>query len=353
MIDRRPKGYFTGRIRSVWDGSAYSRRFRQYFPATTVFDVPSLSAKEVLELFQQHEADENCETALLPADSAWRKWLAYNVEPLFPEAMEVRHSTTAAATSSTASSPSVKSSAATSYLFGMHPHGLFGFGVWSTWVFSPSSVRQVFRQFTVTAHTLSVNFRIPLWREFLLSLGFCDVSRSTLVRLLAAPSSPRSGMVKSRKPAVCVLVPGGAAESVHCTEPRLTLLNRKGFVRVAITTGSALVPCFTFGETDLYVPLLSHQGRTTAMGILRWLQKRLGVGTPIVCGRGVFNYVAGPLPRRGRLTTVIGQPIATVGCNACDVDRLHGQYVAAVRALYAKYQALLDPRQVHRDLVVE
>ena len=53
----------------------------------------------------------------------------------------------------------------------------------------------------------------------------------------------------------CVLVVGGAEEALdaHPGHNILTLNKRKGFIRLAITTGAYLVPCYGFGENDIYV----------------------------------------------------------------------------------------------------
>lgn len=196
------------------------------------------------------------------------------------------------------------------YIFACHPHGVFGFGVWAAFVASSGAFYDHFMQrpshrFSVTAHTMSINFFFPLWREFLLMLGFCDVDRRTLLhRLRRRGASDAMGRIT-------VLVPGGASESVDCTIPMLTLLQRKGFVRIALETGASLVPVYTFGETELYRPLLPHESPRgkSIMGLLHRLQKVVGVGTPLVRGRGIFNYSVGALPHRVRLSTVIGVPI--------------------------------------------
>lgn len=50
-----------------------------------------------------------------------------------------------------------------------------------------------------------------------------------------------------------VLVVGGAQEALYARPGnyRLVLNKRKGFIKIAIQTGAALVPVFTFGEIDI------------------------------------------------------------------------------------------------------
>ena len=65
----------------------------------------------------------------------------------------------------------------------------------------------------------------------------------------------------------------------------------------------SLVPCFAFGENDLYDQIDNPEG-----SLLKFLQKRLtkvfGFSMPLFRGRGVFNYTFGVLPRRRPITTV-------------------------------------------------
>ena len=48
---------------------------------------------------------------------------------------------------------------------------------------------------------------------------------------------------------------GGAIEALDAVpgeDCKLTLKRRRGFIRMAMKSGNALVPVFSFGETDLY-----------------------------------------------------------------------------------------------------
>jgi hypothetical protein len=242
------------------------------------------------------------------------------------------------------------------YLCCCHPHGLFGLGVWGAFVAKPANPRgghaalsrlmhggnrklqspKTTPTFQYTAHTMTMNFNIPAWREWLLSIGFRDVEKRTLLRCLAEDPTTKLGHL-------AFLVPGGAAESLNCTEPILTLKNRKGFVKIALLTGCHLVPVYTFGETKLYKPLTKNR---KVLLFIRKIQKLIGLGTPLVCGRGIFNYGFGMLPHRETLTTVVGRPIVVEkneSFTARDVDVLHAQYVEAICSLYRRYQPVYDP----------
>jgi hypothetical protein len=285
------------------------------------------------------------------------------------------------------------------YLFCAHPHGLFSFSVWCTFNCWTRFYERLFdkRGFITTVHTLAANFRFAVWREILLDFRFSDVAPTTLHHALggveathcrtrarsrgakaargrkseATPTAPtlsRPAVPKQHKraaalPRVSLLVPGGAEESVNCTEPRLTLAKRKGFVRIALQTGASLVPMYTFGETELYRPVTKHP---LVIRALMKLEKMTGIGTPLVIGHDVFNIFT---PKRRKLRTVFGKPIDVrkywramppsevadaVGSTElgkkpgpyftdADVERLHGEYVAALEALFTKYRPRLDP----------
>ena len=54
-----------------------------------------------------------------------------------------------------------------------------------------------------------------------------------------------------------MIVVGGAEEALdaHPGHHILTLKKRKGFIKMALQTGADLVPCYSFGENDLFVRL--------------------------------------------------------------------------------------------------
>jgi 2-acylglycerol O-acyltransferase 2 len=90
--------------------------------------------------------------------------------------------------------------------------------------------------------TLESNFKIPFYRDVLLSLGICSVSKTSCRNILA----------KGPGNAITIVI-GGAAESLsaHPGTADLTLKKRFGFVKIAIREGADLVPVFSFGENDV------------------------------------------------------------------------------------------------------
>ena len=83
---------------------------------------------------------------------------------------------------------------------------------------------------------------------------------------------------------------------------------RKGFVRVALTTGAHLVPVLSFGENDLFDPIAVEKHSFT------WYTQQLtktmlGFCVPPFVGRGLLGYQYGLLPKPRPIVTVVGKPL--------------------------------------------
>lgn len=182
------------------------------------------------------------------------------------------------------------------HIFGLHPHGVISLGAISNLAFDASESRQRLRvDYRIV--TVSANFNVPLWRDMLMAMGFASASRESVHHLLATGKS-------------AMIVLGGAAEALDARpgSTELTLLRRKGFVRLALKHGARLVPVYNFGENELYTQVNNPRGsalRKLQELAIRWL----GFTIPLVLGRGIFMYDAGTgvLPRRVPLHTVMGE----------------------------------------------
>ena len=223
---------------------------------------------------------------------------------------------------------------ATPYLLVVHPHGIISLGVWGN-LAGQANLTQ--KKLGVEYHIATVwhNFMVPIWREFLMGMGFVDAGAKTLDFHL------------SRKKAIGVVV-GGAAEALDarpgCND--LVLLRRKGFVKLALKHGAHLVPVFSFGECDLYNQKVYHRG-SRVRRLLEKLRSTLGFSTPLALGRGIFNYDFGMLPHRRPLTTVIGKPIP-LPClgphpSSDDIDKYHALYIAELEALHERHKRVHEP----------
>ena len=176
-------------------------------------------------------------------------------------------------------------------------------------------------------------FFIPFFRELWSWSGACSASRAGLLHLLSQPGGQ-----------LPVLVPGGAEEALNCDreEVRLVLSRRKGFIKLALSTGTSLLPSFTFGENKIYTKLDNPEG-SWIRSFQDWAQKWFGFAPVLFLGRGIFNYNLGILPHRKPLTVVVGSPIKVEKMpnpTREDIEALHRKYVEALTALYNENNCL-------------
>jgi len=217
------------------------------------------------------------------------------------------------------------------YVFGYHPHGIIGIGALCNFATEATGFEEKFPGINLRLMTLGVNFRTPFYREYLLSLGVCDVSKSSCDYILQ--QGPGNSIM---------IVVGGAAEALDARPGAfdLTLKNRKGFVKVALTNGACLVPVISFGETDLYDQVDNPRG-SRLRDIQTKLQKVLGVSFPLIRGRGIFQYDWGLLPHRKHVYTVVGTPIECPKVADPEekvVDEFHEKYMADLTKLFNEYK---------------
>ncbi|CAE7583083.1 DGAT2B [Symbiodinium natans] len=224
------------------------------------------------------------------------------------------------------------------YIFGYHPHGVISMGALCNFTTEATGFSALFPGLSLRLLTLGLNFRIPVFREYLLGIGVNDVSRKSIEGNLA------------RGPGASVMIViGGARESLE-TAPgtnKLILGNRKGFVKLALQRGASLVPVYSFGETDLFGVYASNRFRRLQL----WLQKQLGFGIPFFFGRAltggvlhrVFGMNRGVMPLRMPVQSVVGRPIhvdAPVPKPTQEqIDELHARYVEELRKIYDDWKA--------------
>jgi hypothetical protein len=214
------------------------------------------------------------------------------------------------------------------YVLVCHPHGVLSLSVIFNLLLAPRRPNEALGGLDYRIATVTFNSFMPLWREVLLWLGFVNADRDSLARCLADGLS-------------VVTVVGGAVESLSAGPGRadITLEERKGFVRLALTCGADLVPVYAFGENELFSQVPNPEGSLVRRA-QEWVLRTCGFTTPLFYGRGVFLYSFGFLPRRVPLHTVVGPPLAVPRVppgqplSPALVDAVHAQYVAALRALY-------------------
>jgi len=210
-----------------------------------------------------------------------------------------------------------------SYVFGYHPHGVISMGALVNFATYATGFDKLFPGINVHVLTLASNFKIPFQREWILWMGLCDASRETCHNIL------QKGKGES-----ILLAVGGAEESLDAFPGtyKLTLRNRKGFVRVALKAGASLVPVMSFGENELWTALPNPDG-SKIRKFQETMKRMLRFTFPVIHGRGIFNYHYGMMPFRRPIHTVVGEPILVD--RAYDVEKEEGRNkVNEVHALY-------------------
>ncbi|XP_023650591.1 2-acylglycerol O-acyltransferase 2-A [Paramormyrops kingsleyae] len=219
------------------------------------------------------------------------------------------------------------------YLFGFHPHGVLVAGGFGNFCTEASGFATLFPGLTPYLLLLPFWFRVPFFRDYIMSGGLVSSEKSSASYILSQPEGGH----------VAVVAIGGAPESLDARPGALKLqvLNRKGFVKLALKHGAQLVPVFSFGENELFDQMENPVGSP-----LRCLQERMqkvmGVALPLFHARGVFQYSFGLLPYRKPIHTVVGRPIQVVQ-NPCpsreDIDALHKTYLDELTQLFEENKA--------------
>lgn len=242
------------------------------------------------------------------------------------------------------------------YIFGYHPHGVISMGVMGTFAtnavrnepFEPplSVMKPLFhdpskgeRVFPGIGHifplTLTTQFTIPFYRDYLLGLGLTSASAKNI-----------RSLINNGDNSVCIVV-GGAQESLlnnivtkgqlvghgfkgdfapDSRETRtiqLVLNKRKGFVKLAIELGNvSLVPIFGFGEVDIYKLKIPEPG-SWGYTFQHWMKKTFLFTLPFFSARGVFIYDFGLIPYRHPINMCFGRPIHIPEHALADYKRQH------------------------------
>ncbi|KAJ9157222.1 Diacylglycerol O-acyltransferase 2A [Pleurostoma richardsiae] len=223
------------------------------------------------------------------------------------------------------------------YIFGYHPHGIISHGAWVAFGSNALGFSEKFPGITNSLLTLDSNFRLPLYREYVLSMGCCSVSKESITNILTRGGANNEGMGR----AVTIVV-GGARESLEAQPGTLHLIfkERKGFIKLAVRTGADLVPVLAFGENELYDQLKPAEYprlHRFQMHVLKVWKFTL----PFLHGRGIFNYDVGMMPYRRSMNIVVGKPIKVVqdaNPQNDEVDRLHGLYSAELQKIWDTYK---------------
>jgi len=160
-----------------------------------------------------------------------------------------------------------------------------------------------------------------------------------------ATTNDKKTILQTLKTSHIALFPGGIAEIFMSskTEETIFLQKRKGFAKLALTTGTHIIPIYVFGHTQMF----DQVGKG---GFIASLSRFLRTSITLFYGRWGL-----PLPFRTPVTVVRGSPVMvkkTADPTQEDVDALHAQVVTAVQALYEKHRHEAGPAYKDKPLVI-
>uniref|UniRef100_A0A8C3VPU2 Acyltransferase n=1 Tax=Catagonus wagneri TaxID=51154 RepID=A0A8C3VPU2_9CETA len=218
------------------------------------------------------------------------------------------------------------------YLAGFHPHGVLAVGAFTNLCTESTGFSSIFPGIRPHLMMLNLWFQVPFFRDYIMSGGLVTSDTESAAHILSRKTGGN----------LLGIIIGGSQEALNARPGAYTLKlrNRKGFIRLALRHGAALVPVFSFGENDLFDQVENPPGSR-----LRWCQDRLqrimGISLPLFHGCGVFQDSFGVLPYRRPITTVVGTPIEvqkTPSPSQEEVDRLHQRYMEELSKLFEAHK---------------
>ncbi|KAK9884500.1 hypothetical protein WA026_007341 [Henosepilachna vigintioctopunctata] len=228
------------------------------------------------------------------------------------------------------------------YLFCYFPHGLMCTGAFITLGTNAGRFADYFPNHRPYIHTISWFFKLPFTREIGIFLGGLTASKKSLNYSLGKPGGGN----------VSGLLVGGADEAFYCKPGlhKIVYKKRKGFVKIALTNGSPLVPVYCFGETDLYSQIEFEEG-SYFNKFQKIVKKLTGFVTIIPSGQGF----CGILPFRRPVTVVVGEPIdvqKTENPTQKQIDELHQIFQKKLMELFEsqKSKYLENHQDAHLEI---
>lgn len=244
------------------------------------------------------------------------------------------------------------------YIFAAFPHGVLSTSTFVHYATDTSGFYRLFPGIRTKPCTLNFHFVIPFFREILLGWGLASCSSQSVKHMLNASNNPNhpSNWDGNTSNAV-VLVVGGAAESMNCrpNNYQLVLKKRKGFCKIALETGTSLVPVVQFGEVDLFDQPPNPPG-SSLRKFQDWVKNTTGIAPAAGRGRGFFQYTYGIIPRRRPLNTVIGRPIEVSKIEKPtkeDVEKLHELFCKELTELFEEQKSKYVEDYKNVKLVIE
>ncbi|XP_006882985.1 PREDICTED: 2-acylglycerol O-acyltransferase 2 [Elephantulus edwardii] len=231
------------------------------------------------------------------------------------------------------------------YLAGFHPHGVLAAGAFINLCTESTNFPSIFPGITPHLMMLSMWFRAPFFRDYIMGAGLVASDKESAAHLLSRKDGGN----------LLVIIIGGAKEALDARPGayRLFLRKRQGFIKLALIHGADLVPIFSFGENELFDQVNNPPGSWLRRTQDK-LQSIMGISLPLFHGRGIFQYSFGILPYRRPITTVVGKPIEvqkTLMPSQEEVDNLHQCYIKELCNLFETHKHKFNvPANQHLEI---
>jgi 1-acyl-sn-glycerol-3-phosphate acyltransferase len=203
------------------------------------------------------------------------------------------------------------------------PHGVFPYGNILAMLCFPSMFGHHFRGLASSAA-----LRPPIFKQVLRSIGVVDASRQVARKVLERNES-------------IGISTGGVAEvfETNADDECILLKERVGLIKLAIRTGSEIVPCYLFGNTKL-LSCWAGEGIPNGRNMLEKISRKLGFALILVHGR--FGL---PIPFRRPVLGVMGKPIPThhIQCEeptSEQIEVIQTQLLDEMQGLFDNYKHL-------------
>jgi hypothetical protein len=214
------------------------------------------------------------------------------------------------------------------YLF--HPHGAFSV---SYFFHSCTELTDWDKNYKFKSTITRYIFWLPFAEELCEKLGVISNKYWSMKKVLEENESLH-------------VIPGGTSET-YLTEVgklQVKLTDRSGIFRLALETGTSLVPVLTFGENELYTLMFPS--------LQKWLQKNFHIILPIPSLESLQKWITFfSEPLEHSIQTYIGNPIPVEKMSnpsSKDIENLRNLYIDNLKELYRTTK----PRKYEKELEV-
>mmetsp|Transcript_21157 Transcript_21157/g.31374 ORF Transcript_21157/g.31374 Transcript_21157/m.31374 type:complete len:362 (-) Transcript_21157:1562-2647(-) len=210
------------------------------------------------------------------------------------------------------------------HIFVAPPHGVFPYGNVLAVLCFPT-----YFGFSFRGLASSMALRPPIFKQILRSIGIVDASRH-----IARKAIEEDGSIG--------ISTGGVAEvfETNADDECVLLKERIGMIKLAIRTGSILVPCYLFGNTKLLNCWAGDGLPLNGKSYLETISRKIGFALILIYGR--FGL---PIPFRKPVVGVIGKGIQTRHLKCEDptmeqVQEIQGLLLKEMQRIFDEYKHL-------------